>query len=387
MAESGKLRPIPLARPAVGEDEIRAAEQVMRSGWLVTGPRCAEFEQRLASITGRAHAVCVSSGTTALELALWALAERDAERDATTSPREIVVPAAGFPAGVNAALRIGARVVAADVDPATWTMTAEAVEAVISEHTWAIISVDTFGIMADSRPPEALAKERGLYLVDDAACALGALDQYGTGGGNYGQLATFSFHPRKLITTGEGGAVVCDDDQLADCLRQLRNQGQAERGRFIRPGTNARLGEMAAAIGICQLERLHGFLSERRLLVRGYHERLAGLAAAGLLSWQTWPESARPAHQTFALLLADALPSGRDRDGVRAFMKERGIETGVASFALDRLQLCRAMPWFGKARFPVAERLHDHGLALPLYAGMRSADLDRIADALAEAVS
>lgn len=381
-------RRIPLARPLLDEDDIAAAERALRSGWLVIGPENRDFEALLAEITGRAHAIAVTSGTTAIELGLWALAEADRERGRPLPDgAEVIVPAAGFPAAANSARRMGYRVVAIDVEPGTWNFDCDALDAAVTERTFAAVVVDTFGAVAECAPLIAMSEERGFHIIDDAACSLGAFAADGTAGGGYGDLATFSFHPRKLITTGEGGAIVCDDPQLAEYLRQLRNHGQVGRGQFARAGTNARLSEVAAAIGNSQLQRLQTALSERRLLVEGYRERLAGLCASGLLTWQSWPDGARPAHQTFAVLLAEDLPGGRDRAAVQAFLKDRDIETGVATFALSRLSMCADWPGLAGASFPVAEALHDRGLALPLYQGMRSADLDRVTDALAEALS
>lgn len=394
---------IPLARPAMTDVEVRAAERVLRSGWLVLGPENRRFEARLAEYTGRRHAVAVTSGSVALELSLWAQAEsdwpglavrrsigtasdwRDVGRD---RPPEVLVPAAGFPAAVNAAVRMGAKVVAVDIDPATWTMDMAQAARAVTDATWALVSIDMFGQVAESRPICELAERAGIHVIDDAACSLGGFDASGVAGGGYGALATLSFHPRKVMTTGEGGAILCDDDELAACLRQLRNQGQAGRGVFARAGTNARLGEIAAAIGSAQLDRMPAMLRERRLLVRGYHERLASLRARELFDWQTWHEDAQPAHQTFAVILAENLPGGTTRAQVQAKMRERAIETGVAGFSLNRLQVCaREMPDIARGRFPVAEAMDERGLALPLFSGMRSADLDRVADALAEALS
>ena len=380
--------PIPLARPSIDDSDVAAAERALRSGWLVIGAENHGFEERLCEITGRAHAVAVASGSTGLELALWALIERDrAAGQPVPEGAEVIVPAAGFPAAANAVRRLGLRVVAVDIEPDTWNMGGGAVAGALSARTYAVISLDAFGAVAECADLLALRARHGFHLIDDAACSLGGFASDGVAGGGYGDLAVLSFHPRKLITTGEGGAVLCDDAELAAYLRQLRNQGQARRGHFVRLGTNARLSEMAAAIGVSQLQRLPGFLSERRLLVRGYHERLAHLRAAGQLTWQLWPEGARPAHQTFAVLLAKNLPDGRDRRELQTFMRSRDIETGVASFALSRVPTFADVPGIGDAAFPVAEALHERGLALPLYAGMRSSELDRVTEALAEALS
>ena len=360
---------IPLARPSLTEPDIAAAERALRSGWLVTGPENGRFEAGLAACTGRAHAICVTSGSTALELGLWALDIGPGD--------EVLVPAGGFPAAAHAVLRMGARPVLVDLDAHTWTMDLAAARAALTPRTRALVSVDTFGLVAEAAPLEALCREAGIVLVTDAACSLGGHDGEQRPGGGYGVLGTFSFHPRKIITTGEGGAIVCDDDALAVTLRGLRNHGQQERGRFARAGTNARLPEMAAALGSSQLERLDAMLAERRILVEGYHQRLAPLGETGALSWQAAPAGARPAHQTFAIVLGP----GADRARVQAQLGAARIETAMAGYALHRLDSMREAA--GSGNHPVAEAMHDRGLALPLYVGMRSAHLDRVCDTLA----
>jgi perosamine synthetase len=371
---------IPLARPAISAAEHAAVAAVLDSGRLVLGPENQRFEAALARAAGRRHAVCVSSGTTALELSLWALDLAPGD--------EVLVPAGGFPAAAHAVLRMGARPVLVDIDAGDWTMDLGAARAALNQstpRTRALISIDTLGVVAEAAPLEALCREAGIALLADAACSLGGADSQGRPGGGYGALAIYSFHPRKVITTGEGGAVLCDDDGLAESVRALRHIGQTAPGRFARPGTNARLPEMAAAMGCVQMERLDAMLRERRLLCEGYRTRLAGLHQAGKLSWQEAQADARPAHQTFAVLIADhaRLPS---RDQVRAYLADAGIESQVAIYAQHRIDSVRpAVP--AAARFPVSEAVADRGLALPLYIGMRSAQLDRVCDTLAEVIA
>ncbi|HEU5055071.1 MAG TPA: DegT/DnrJ/EryC1/StrS family aminotransferase, partial [Kofleriaceae bacterium] len=266
------------------------------------------------------------------------------------------------------------------VYPATWNLDPASVRAALGQKSRAIVSIDQFGLVAEAEPIAELAAQNGLALIDDAACALGATSARGVPGGGYGVIGTLSFHPRKLVTTGEGGAVLCDDGALAGELRKLRNHGQAAPGRFERIGTNARLSEVAAAVGHAQLERLDAALAERRLLAEGYRRRLAPLAAAGRISWQESPAGAMHAYQTFATRLAPDL----DRDRVRAALAAAGIESGPATYAFHRLPshagILRPVP------LAQSDALHDRSLALPLYLGMRSAELDRVCEALAGAL-
>jgi len=364
---------IPLARPLLGSAEINAAERVLRSGRLVIGPENARFEQELAERTGRAHAVAVTSGTTALELTLWALGVGDGD--------EVIISAFGFPAAVNAVLRMGARPVAVDVDPGTWNTTPDGITAARTDKTKAVVSIDQLGLTAEAAGLRQVCAQHDLLLIDDAACAFGGCDSAQVPGGGYGVAGTLSFHPRKVITTGEGGAIVTDDPELDTALRRLRNQGQAGRGVFDRIGTNARLGEINAAVGCAQLVRLDEMLAERRLLATGYRERLANVEQAGRLSWQQVPDGAMHTHQTLTVLLAE----GVRRDAVCAQLTDAGIESGPATYAFTRLDSFASVVDAAKS-YPVADALHERLLALPLYCGMRSAELDRVCDVLSEAV-
>lgn len=366
---------IPLARPSITDAEISAAERALRSHRLVIGPENVRFEERLAELTGRSHAVAVTSGTTALELALWACGLGPGD--------EVLIPAAGFPAAANAVLRVGAEPVAVDVLQTTWNLDVDAARAACTERTRAVVSIDQLGLVADAAAIEALGAERALIVIDDAACALGGSGAGEVRGGSYGRAGILSFHPRKLITTGEGGAIVCDDAELLADLRQLRNQGQSGRGVFPRAGTNARLSEIAAAIGSAQIDRFDDLLAERRLLVNAYCQRLESVRRAGRLSWQEAPATTMHANQTFAVMLAPDI----DRAAVIAGLEDRDIEAGVATFCVDRLDAFRALPGIARATYPVASALHDRGLALPLYPGMRSAELDRVCEAIGEVLA
>jgi perosamine synthetase len=361
---------IPLARPSLGETELAAAERALRSGRLVLGAENLRFEEALAARCGRRHAIATASGTAALELALWAIG--------VSAGDQVLVTAFGFPAAANAVRRAGATPIPVDVDEATWTMDAAAAHAALAacERPRAIVSIDQLGLPAEAAPLERLEQAP---LVADAACGLGGTDSTGRPGGGYGRVAILSFHPRKLITTGEGGAVLCDDDELASALRELRNHGQDGPGNFRRLGTNARLSEMAAAIGCAQLARMDELVAERRLLAEGYRRRLAPLARAGRLSWQEPAAGAVHAYQTFAVLLA----AGASRPAVQRALAAAAIETGPATYSFHRL------PPHARAGLPplaVADALHERALALPLYIGMRSAELDAVADALGEAL-
>jgi dTDP-4-amino-4,6-dideoxygalactose transaminase len=293
---------------------------------------------------------------------------------------EVIIPGFGFPAAASAAMRLGARPRAVDVEPAGWNLDLAAAEREVNSRTRAIVTIDQFGLMAESAELAAFKAAVGVPILADAACALGATDSAGRPAGSTGELATFSFHPRKLVTCGEGGAVVCDDARLDAAVRTLRNLGQEIPGAFLRAGTNARLSEVAAAVAAAQLSRLDALLAERRLLAAGYRERLARIFESEMIGWQVHRAGAMPSYQSFAVLLAPAF----SRERVCARLEQAGIESRPATYAAHLLP-----PFMecASSTLPVAQALHERALALPLYPGMRSAELDRVARALEEALS
>ncbi|MCK9462086.1 MAG: DegT/DnrJ/EryC1/StrS family aminotransferase [Proteobacteria bacterium] len=353
---------IKLADPCLTEAEERAAVEVLRSGRVVAGPRVEELETRLARITGRAHAVALSSGTAALLALLHELG--------IGVGKTVVVPALAFPAAAQAAAFLGARVVACDVEPTTLNASAQTIAAVLEREGGAdlVVAVDLFGVPAEAPGIAELLEPRGIRFVVDAACSLGAsLD--GRPCGAFGDAAILSFHPRKLVTTGEGGAVLTDNAGLAATLRRFRNVG-AEGGAFHGVGLNLRPSEIGAAIGCVQLARLDEIISRRAALASRYGALPLGFQAA--------PPGARRNHQTFAALLPERL--GRSgRDGLVAHLAARGIEAQVASHCLGTCGPLAAALGAEADATPAARAAADLGLALPLHGGLSFEDVDRIA--------
>jgi dTDP-4-amino-4,6-dideoxygalactose transaminase len=362
---------IPLARPAVGDAEAAALARVLASGRYVAGAENAQLETALAARCGRRHALTTSSGTAALELVLWALGIGAGD--------EVLVAAFGFPAAANAISAAGAIPIAVDVERTTWNIDLADARRRAGARARALVSIDQFGLVTETEPLRRVATELGLDIIGDSACAVGARDSGGIAGGGYGRAAILSFHPRKVMTTGEGGAILSDDDALVGVLRELRNHGQSAPGQFVRCGTNARLSEFHAALGRVQLERLEAMLAERRRLAAGYLERLHRLCERERIEVQRVPRGAEHSYQTFAVLLA----AGVARDQVRASLGAAGIESGPGTYAFHRLP-----PFAAPARsLPIADALHERSLALPLYIGMRAPELDRVAEALEEALA
>jgi perosamine synthetase len=348
---------IRLARPDVGTEEAAAVAEVLESGLLTMGPKVAEFEAELARVCERPHAVAVSSGTAALHLAVLALGIGEGD--------EVLVPAYTFPATANVVALAGARPVLVDVDPETMNLDPGRVETAVTKRTKAVLAVHLFGRPLDWEALEAVVPPP-VALIEDAAGALGARRRDRPCGG-LGVVACLSFHPRKIVTTGEGGAVVCDDEELADALRRLRHHGIEPRGDFdIRaPAFNYRLSDILCAVGIPQLRRLDELLAARCRIADAYAERLADaveLPSADEGDTHGW--------QAYVIKLDR-------RDDAIETLRERSIEAQIGTYALHRLSAYR-----DQGAFPGADACFEHTLALPFYSGMGESEIDRVTEAV-----
>lgn len=348
---------IRLAKPWIGEDERRAVTAVLESGQLVQGALVERFEQAVAALLGRRHGVAVSSGTSALQLALKTLQVGPGD--------DVLCPALSWPSPAHAIRVAGAKVRFIDVDPDEWNSTAEAFREARSGSTKVAIVIDQFGNPA--RAEEIRDALGSVPIVEDAACALGS--RFATGPcGSLGVVSCLSFHPRKVLTTGEGGMCLTDDDDIADKLRTLRNHGQLG-GEFVVAAGNARMTEIAAALGLAQLRRLDEILGRRRELAALYAKALDGV-----LDVQRTADGAESNYQTLGAIL----PQGFARTSVCEKLHEKGVEAGVLSFAIHKLGSFAG----SDASLPIAEHLAARGIALPLYPQMKNAEVEEVVHAL-----
>jgi perosamine synthetase len=349
--------PIRLAWPDVGDEELAAIQAVLASGQLTMGPMVAAFEEELARACGVAHAVAVSSGTAALHLAVLALGIGEGD--------EVLVPAYTFPATANVVALAGATPVLVDVDARTMNLDPERAAAAVTPRTRAVLAVHLFGRpLAWDELEAALPGE--VVLLEDAAGALGARRR-GRPCGSLGVAACLSFHPRKIVTTAEGGAVTTDDEAIADEIRRLRHHGIDPGGDFeIRTaGLNYRLPDVLCALGLPQLRRLDELLAARQRLASAYAERLGGhveLPAAD--------EGDVHGLQAYVVALDR-------RDEALSALRAQGIEAQIGTYALHRLGA-----YSDQGPFPGAEAAADRGLALPFHTHLSEGDLDRVAEAL-----
>jgi perosamine synthetase len=347
---------IRLARPDVGAAEAKAVAEVLESGQLTMGPKVEEFERGLAAACGTEHAVVVSSGTAALHLAVLALGVGPGD--------EVLVPAYTFPATANVVALVGAKPVLVDVDPETMNLDPAKLER--GRRTKAIIAVDLFG-----RPMRIEQLPAGVPVLEDAAGALGA-ERQGRPCGSLGLLACLSFHPRKIVTTGEGGAVTTDDAELADAIRRMRHHGIEPRGDFeiAHAGLNYRLSDILCAVGIPQLARLDALLETRTRIAGAYTERLHDVVET-----PTADEGDVHGWQAYVIQVDGAA------DKIAA-LREQGIEAQVGTYALHHLAAYR-----DQGDFPGASRVFGRAVALPFHTRLSDSDLDRVAEALTSLVS
>jgi perosamine synthetase len=358
-----------LANPVFGEDALSAIGRVLASGQLTQGPVVAEFEEAVADFCGVEHAIATTSATTAIELAL-------AAHD--IGPGDLVLaPDFTYPATGNAVLQRGARLRLLEVDPATYCVDIAALEHALEEHPKAVITVDVFGLPADYAAIEPMLTERGVTLICDAACSLGgAVEGRRTGG--FGDVSCFSFHPRKSLTTGEGGMVTTDDDRLAARIRRLRNHGAERRGwrsSFVEPGFNYRMSDINAALGLVQVPRYACVVACRRALAQQLTKRLEGVEG---VRPQWVPKGHLHPYQAYVVTLDGRI----DRDAAISALRDLGVESTLGTYALHLEPAFAGRGCCGPRGLPHSSALVAHTLALPLHEHLESKDIEVIAGAL-----
>jgi perosamine synthetase len=362
---------IPLAKPVIGEAEEQAVLEVLRSGHLSLGPSGPAFEAAFAERVGANHACAVSSGTTGLHLALRAVGV-EAGDEVVTSPFSFVATA-------NAVLYEHATPVFADIDPVTLNLDPDAAAAAITGRTRALLPVHIFGYPADMPGFE----RHGLPVVEDAAEALGA--RYADGGavGGRGHPAIFGFYANKQMTTGEGGMITLGSAEHKERIDSERNQGRAPDMGWLdhdRLGFNYRLSDIAAALGLAQLDRLDDMLADRARVAGWYREALAGLAAERGLALPC--EDADGAVRGWFVFVVQ-LPAGVDRDATVLALRDLGIQSKPYLPAIHLMSFYRERFGHKPGEFPVCERVAAQSLALPFFPAMTQAQVERVAEALA----
>lgn len=363
---------LPFTRPNIDEATIEAVAQVLRSGWLTTGPNCRALEAALSERAGGRPVRVVNSATAALEFGLRVAGIGAGD--------EVITTSMSWVATANVILAVGARPVFVDIDPATRLIDPSKIEAAITERTRAIIPVDLAGLPVDRDALYDIANRRKLRVIEDAAQSQGARWK-GRELGSFGDLVAFSFHPNKNMTTGEGGCLVMNTEEEARLFEKLRLQGvtRDQDGTYDCDvlGGKANLTDIGAAIGLGQLRSLDAFNERRRTLARRYFDRLAPLQSEiGLPK----PDFEQSNWHMFQILLPERLAPQRG-EFIRR-MRDEGIATGVHYPAIHRTTLYRQLG-LSDVALPHTETVASRTLTLPLFPAMQDNDIDRVADALA----
>ena len=373
---------VPIARTSLTEAEIQSVLGPLRSGWLVQGPMVREFEEKWSTFTGAKHSIAVTSCTAALHLSLVALGIQPGD--------EVIVPAFTWVATANVVEHLGARVVFCDIDLNTFNLDVEQLELKITAKTKAVLPVHLFGLAADMNSINQLAKKHGLWVVEDAACGFGSR-YHGQHVGTLGDTGCFSFHPRKAITTGEGGMITTNDDHLAKRLRRLRDHGASisdlQRHLGARPylladhpdaGYNQRMTDIQAALGSAQMGRAAAIIAERQQLAKNYDEAFAGLPwlvtplhIAGLEhGYQSYPCLYQPENIT----PESVSRINKKRNDWMDRLQQVGISTRPATHAVHMLTFYREKYGLKPTDFPNAYAANDCSISLPLFHGMTEAE-------------
>ncbi len=373
MPEQPEIEPIPLARPEIGPREEELVLEVLRSGRLSLGPMGERFEREFAAWLGVEDAVAVSSGTTGLHLGVRALGWGPGD--------EVLTSPFSFVASANCLLYEGARPVFCDVDPETLNLDPGAAAAAVGERTTGILPVHIFGYPAAMPELERLAAKHDLGLLEDACEALGAVDSEGQKVGARGNLATFAFYANKQMTTGEGGMVVPGSPEVAARLRSERNQGRAADMGWLDHGGlgfNYRLSDVAAALGVAQVEKLDKLLADRRRVASLYEQGLAQIDVET-------PSAGRGDELRSWFVYTVRLPADVDRDATVERLAERGVASKAYLPCIHLFPHLRELG-YREGQFPVAEAASARSLALPFFPAMSESQVTRVCEALAESI-
>lgn len=346
---------VPIAVPTFGQAEREAALRPLTSGWVAQGPEVAAFEAEFCALTGATFAVACTSGTSAIHLALAALGVGPGD--------DVIVPGFTWVACANMVELLGARAVLCDVDPKTFNARAEHIDAAWTPATRAVLPVHLFGAMAPIADIASLCDERGVRFVEDAACGLGTY-QGGQHAGTFGAAGTFSFHPRKLITAGEGGIITTHDAEFAERMRSLRNHGAegmmgdgSGMADFVRAAWNYRMTDLQGAVLRAQLARTAEFVQAREAMAERYDAAFSALP----LHRQTEPAGSQHSFQSYVL-------RAERRDELAAWLLERGVQTRQGTHAIHLLRAYRTR--YAPDALPGCLDAHRHSIALPIYPTM-----------------
>lgn len=359
------MRKIYLQRPDVGEDELKLVQDVLYSNNLVEGKMVRELEAMIAKFVGVEHATACTSGTIGLELALRAVGIKPLD--------EIIVPDFTHPATALVVRTLLAHPVLVDVDLESYNVTKETLEKAITKKTKAIMPVSLFGNPLDMTEIMRMADAYRLPVIEDAACCLGS-EYCERKVGSHADLSVFSFHPRKVFTTGEGGVIVTDNEEYYRDIESMKQFGIDSSGKFADWGTNYRMNDILGAVALGQIRRIHEILDERRTQAYYYDILLKEVEGIRIPKIQT---DSKSNYQTYCIYI-----EGDNRDNVMRGMRNKGIETQIGTYALHELPVFKDTKRVGNLRN--SSKLYRNLLALPLHHKLAESDQERVIDTLKE---
>jgi perosamine synthetase len=376
---------IPVNEPRLLERDVEYVSECVRTGWISSAGRfISEFEEGFAAYCGRRHGIAVSNGTVALQLAIASLGLKPGD--------EIIMPTFTIMSCAMAVVYNDGVPVLVDSDPRTWCMDVEQVKDRITPRTRAIMPVHIYGHPVDMDPIMELAGKHGLAVIEDAAeahgaeylCARDTADAKWRRCGGFGEMSCFSFYANKAVTTGEGGMVLADDDELADKARSLRNLCFQRSRRFYHEelGFNFRLTNMQAALGLAQLERIDDIVARKRRTGEEYTKRLGGIEGLQLPVEEPW---ARSIYWMYGVVLSDGIDLDAEQLAVK--LRERGVATRPFFLGMHEQPVLQERGLFAGESYPVAERLARRGLYLPTGLTLTDDDIGQVCDAVREVLS
>jgi len=363
---------IPVSEPYLKGNESKYLEECIKSGWISSeGPFVREFEKKISDRVGRKHAIAVTNGTAALDASVEALGIKKGD--------EIIVPTFTIISCLHQIIRCGAKPVLVDSDPYTWNMDVSQIEQKITTRTKAIMAVHIYGLTVDVDPILFLAKKYNLFVIEDAAEAIGQTYK-GKECGSFGHISIFSFYPNKNITTGEGGMIFTDNDDLAEKCRKLRNLYFDNSNRFVHQelGWNLRMTNMQASLGLAQLEQLDTILSKKRSLGKLYQELLSNIKGLQLPLIHT--DFSTNVYWVFGILLKDLYRI--DARQLREHLFNKGIGTRPFFYPMHLQPVFKKLDLFKNTTFPVSENLYEKGLYLPSSIGLKTIQIEKVCNEL-----
>jgi len=368
---------IPLSKPWVTEEDIKAVEEVLRTPYLSLGPKLPEFENMLASVAKRKYAVAVNSGTSALHLIIRSLGIKDGD--------EVITTPFSFIASSNCVLFERAKPVFVDIDPKTYNINPDLIEEKITEKTKAILAVDVFGQPADWDKLTAIAKKHNLFLIEDSAEAIGS-EYKGRPAGSFGVASVFAFYPNKQITTCEGGVLLTDDENIYKLSRSMRNQGRGEDESWLyhtRLGYNYRISDINCALGISQLKRLDKIIEMRDNVAKIYTQKLSKIDE--IITPYVHPDTTKMSWFVYVIRLADRFGNVH-RDQIIKELGNRGIQTRNYFEAIHLEPFYVEQFGYKKGDFPVTEFVSERTIALPFYTTISEEEIDYVVKNLKEVI-